>query len=111
MYLFSELKILQNGIDDRYRVEDCLQNGIDDSCIATGFFDGPAVDGFGATGVFLLINPSITDLSITNSKAEFLVLWCLLKIALSFGVDKLRIFGDSEMVINWAKLGQKYIHN
>ena len=36
----------------------------------------------------------------TNSKVELLDLWCLCKVALTFGLDAIEIFGDSQVIIN-----------
>ena len=38
----------------------------------------------------------------TNTKAELIRLWALLHIAQMMGIPKLRIYGDSSVIINWA---------
>lgn len=43
----------------------------------------------------------------TNTKAELLGLWGFLKVALLCGMDSLRIFGDSLVIIKWAN---KLVH-
>ena len=39
----------------------------------------------------------------TNSKAELSALWATLKIAKDKQIDKLNIYGDSKIVIEWAQ--------
>ena len=39
----------------------------------------------------------------TNTKAELVGLWALLLITQMMGIPTLRVFGDSSVIINWAK--------
>ena len=39
----------------------------------------------------------------TNTKAELVGLWALLHIAQMMGIPTLKVFGDSSVIINWAK--------
>ena len=73
------------------------------------FFDGAATDSKGGVGVCIWINEHHyiemklgSGLS-TNTRAELLALWALLSIAKDIGFSYLHIFGDSFVIINWAK--------
>ena len=39
----------------------------------------------------------------TNTKAELIALWALLLVTKMMGIPLLNIFGDSAVIINWAK--------
>ena len=39
----------------------------------------------------------------TNTRAKLLALWALLYIAKDIGLPYLHVFGDSSVIINWAK--------
>ena len=39
----------------------------------------------------------------TNTKAELLSLWALLHISHMMGIPIAQIYGDSQIIINWAK--------
>ena len=41
--------------------------------------------------------------SCTNTKVELLALWALLSVEKLMGIPCLNIFGDSAVIINWAK--------
>ena len=41
--------------------------------------------------------------SCTNTRAELLALWASLRVAKDIGLPYLHIFGDSSVIINWAK--------
>ena len=41
--------------------------------------------------------------SSTNTRAELLALWASLRVAKDIGLPYLHIFGDSSVIINWAK--------
>ena len=73
------------------------------------FFDGAAVESIGGAGVCIWINDQ-HYISIklgcgcnTNTRAELLSLWALLYIAKDIGLPYLHVFGDSSVIINWAK--------
>ena len=73
------------------------------------FFDGAAADSTGGAGVCIWINEQ-HYLSIklgsghsTNTRAKLLALWALLYIAKDIGLPYLHVFGDSSVIINWAK--------
>ena len=72
-------------------------------------FDGAIVDSKGGVGVCIWINEQHFiemklgyDLN-TNTRVELLALWALLSIAKDIGFPYLHIFGDSSVIINWAK--------
>ena len=39
----------------------------------------------------------------TNTKAELLSLWALLHLSHMMGIPLAQVFGDSQIIINWAK--------
>ena len=48
----------------------------------------------------------------TNAKEQLLSLWCLCKVALTFGLDAINIFGNSQVILNWAKdIGSIHVLN
>lgn len=74
----------------------------------TGFFDGVAVDHICAAGFTIKCGQSLV-LKFhlnggmgTNTKVKLLGFWGILKVALLCGLDTIRIFGDSSVIINWA---------
>ena len=74
-----------------------------------GFFNGPATDLSGGAGVYIWISDT-HHLSIklgcgrsTNTRAELLALWALLYISKEICLPHIHIFGDSSVIINWAK--------
>ena len=73
------------------------------------FFDGVAADSKGGVGVCIWINEQHFSEMIlgcglsTNMRAELLARWALLSIAKDIGFPYLHIFGDSSVIINWAK--------
>ena len=74
-----------------------------------GFFDGASVKGVGGVGYCLILSKSHTfefALGVgpsTNTKVELIGLWALLHTAQMMGLPKLRIYGDSSVIINWEK--------
>ena len=74
-----------------------------------GFFDGVATSGFGGAGFCLFLNEShslefaLGARNCTNTKAKLISLWALLNVTQSMGIPKLNIFGDSAVIIGWAK--------
>ena len=73
------------------------------------FFDGAVTDSTGDAGVCIWIH-ELDYFSIklgcghnTNTRAELLALWALLYIAKDIGLPYLYVFGDSSVIINWAK--------
>ena len=74
-----------------------------------GFFDGVSSKNLGGVGICLYLNVShhfefalgVGDN--TNTKAELLGLWALLKISHMMGIPLSHIYGDSTVIINWAK--------
>lgn len=79
-----------------------------DYCLPIGYFDGAAQNGIcGAVGVLKV------DLHVyyyfqfgagrsSNMRSELLALWGLLFLATSLDLHRLCIFGDSQVIINWA---------
>ena len=74
-----------------------------------GFFDGASAQGAGGAGYVLILSEAHTfefELGAgpcTNTKAELIGLWALLHTTQMMGIPKLRIYGDSLVIINWAK--------
>lgn len=74
---------------------------------AFGFFDGVATaSGCGAgftihCGEDLSHRCSLNIGKGTNTKAELLGLWGILKAMFCFGIDSFRVFGDSSGIVNW----------
>ena len=73
------------------------------------FFDGVAEDSIGGVGVCIWLNEK-HSLSIklgcghnTNNRAELLALWASLYIAKDIGLPYLHIFGNSSVIIKWAR--------
>ena len=73
------------------------------------FFDGAAADSKGGADVCIWINEQhYIEMKLgcglsTNMRAKLLALWDLLSIAKDIGFPYLHIFGDSSVIINWAK--------
>ena len=74
-----------------------------------GFFDGVSTNNVGGVGFCLHLNESHSfefalgvGLS-TNTREELLGLWALLHTSQMMGLPKLKILGDSSVIINWAK--------
>ena len=74
-----------------------------------GFFDGAAANGYGGAGFCLFLNePHSYEFyvgagSCTNTKAKLIALWALLYVTLLMGIPKMNIFGDSAVIISWAR--------
>ena len=72
---------------------------------AMGFFDGAIHDGLCEARILLiLMRPTFFKMKLncgrsSNTKAELLTLWCLCKVALSFGLDSIKIYGNSLIII------------
>ena len=73
------------------------------------FFDGAATNSIGGAGICIWLNDhhffaiKLGCGSRTNIRAELLVLWASLLVAKDIGFPYLHIFGDSSVIINWAK--------
>ena len=73
-----------------------------------GFFDG-ALANCGGTGYILHLNETHSfEFAVgigqcTNTKAELVGLWALLLSTHMMGIPSLQVFGDSSVIINWAK--------
>ena len=74
-----------------------------------GFFYGAFVDSTGGVGFYLHLNETHSyefvlgaGLS-TNTRVELIGLWALLHTSQMMGLPKIQIFGDSSVIINWAK--------
>ena len=74
-----------------------------------GFFDGASTNKTAGVGYNLYLNESHHyefALGVgygTNTKAELLGLWALLLSSHMMGIPLSHIFGDSQVIINWAK--------
>ena len=74
-----------------------------------GFFDGASTNNLGGASFCLYLNVShhfefvlgVGDS--TNTKAELLGLWDLLHTSHMMAIPLSHIFGDSSVIINWAK--------
>ena len=73
------------------------------------FFDGAAPDSIGGASVCIWLNDhhflyiKLGCGHNTNTRVELLALWASLHIAKDIGLPYLHIFGDSSVIINWAK--------
>ena len=74
-----------------------------------GFFDGASSSSAAGVGysLFLNVNDHL-DFALgvgsgSNTKAELLGLWALLHSSQMMGIPLVHIFGDSQVIINWAK--------
>ena len=73
------------------------------------FFYGAATDSIGGVGVCIWLNEQ-HSFSIKldcrrsiNTRVELLALWASLYMAKDIGLPYLHIFGDSSVIINWAR--------
>ena len=73
------------------------------------FFDGASSKKVGGVGFCLMLNEyhhlefALGAGPCTNTKVELIGLWALMHTTQMMGIPKLRIFGDSLVIINWAK--------
>ena len=74
-----------------------------------GFFDGASITSSAGVGFCLFLKENHhLDFAIgigcgTNTKAELLGLWALLKSSQMMRIPLVKIYGDSQIIINWAK--------
>ena len=74
-----------------------------------GFFDGASTSNIRGVGFCLFLNEShsfefaMGAGNCTNTKAELVGLWALLHTTQMMGIPTLKIFGDSTVIVNWAK--------
>ena len=79
------------------------------------FFDGAMANFIGGVGICIWLNYhhffaiKLGCGSSTNTRAELLALWASLRVAKDIGMPYLHIFGDSSVIINWAK-GESTLH-
>ena len=72
-----------------------------------GFFDGAAAENIGGAGFVIYINDShffsfsMGCGSSTNTRAELLAIWALLRVGLMMGIPLQLIYGDSMIIISW----------
>ena len=72
-----------------------------------GFFDGAAAENIGDSGFVIFINDShYFSFSMgcgrsTNTRAELLALWEILRVGLLMGIPMQLIYGDSMVTISW----------
>ena len=70
-----------------------------------GFFDGVAAKNIGGSGFVIFLSDShyfsfsLGSGCSTNTKAELLALWVVLKVSLMMGLPMHLIFGDSMVII------------
>ena len=73
------------------------------------FFDGTTANFIGGAGICIWLNDhhlfaiKLGCGSSTNTRAELLALWASLRVAKDIGLPYLHIFGDSLVIINWAR--------
>ena len=74
-----------------------------------GFIDGASNNRIAGAGICIFLNDShFLEFSLgvgygTNTKAELLSLWALLHISHMMGIPLAHVYGDSQVIINWAK--------
>ena len=74
-----------------------------------GYFDGASCNKIaGASFCIFLIDSHFLEFSLgvgygTNTKAELLSLWALLHTSHMMGIPLVHVFGDSQVIINWAR--------
>ena len=74
-----------------------------------GYFDGAAQWNMGGVGFVIYISEthyycfSVGCGMCTNTRAELLALWSVLRVCLLMGLPIQSIFGDSMVVISWVK--------
>ena len=74
-----------------------------------GFIDGASNNRIVGAGICIFLNDShFLEFSLgvgygTNTKAELLSLWALLHISHMMGIPLAQLYGDSLVIINWAK--------
>ena len=74
-----------------------------------GYFDGASITSSAGVGLCLFLKENHhLDIAIgigggTNTKAELLGLWALLKTSQMMRIPLVKIYGDSQIIINWAK--------
>ena len=72
-----------------------------------GFFDGAAAKNVGGSGFVIFLSEShYFSFSLraghsTNTRAELLALWAVLKVSLMMGIPMHLIYGDSMVIISW----------
>ena len=73
-----------------------------------GFFDGAAKNNIGGAGYTIFLNDthyfffSVGCGQSTNTRAELLALWSILRTCLLMGLPMNQIFGDSMAIISWV---------
>ena len=74
-----------------------------------GYFDGASTPSVAGSGYSLFLNENHhLDFALgvgygSNTKAELLGLWALLHSSQMMGIPLTHIYGDSQVIINWAK--------
>ena len=74
-----------------------------------GFFDGASIStAAGARYILFLSEKHHLDFALgvgrgSNTKAELMGLWALLKSSQMMSIPLVHIYGDSQVIINWAK--------
>ena len=72
-----------------------------------GFFDGAAAEHIGGAGFVIFLNDehcfsfSLGCGSSSNTRAELLALWAILRVSELMGLPMHLIFGDSLVIISW----------
>ena len=72
-----------------------------------GFFDGASTENIGGLGFVIYLNDThffsfyMGYGCITNTRAELLALWAVLRVSLMMGLPMRLIFGDSMVIISW----------
>ena len=75
-----------------------------------GYFDGAAKNNIGGAGITIFLSEthffcfSVGCGYSTNTRAELLALWSVLRICLLMGLPIKQIFGDSLVIISWVNI-------
>ena len=76
-------------------------------CFPCGFFYGAATEKMGGSGFFIYINDmhffsfSMGCGRSSNTRAELLACWAILKVSFLMGIPIQLIYGDSMVIISW----------
>ena len=74
-----------------------------------GFFDGASISTAAGVGYILFLSEKHhLDFALgvgcgSNTKEELMGLWALLKSSQMMSIPLVHIYGDSQVIINWAK--------
>ena len=90
----------------KYKIREVVELPISHEAI--GFFDEPSQGGICAVGLVLRLNKDhffkfkLNCWSRSNTKSKLMALRCLSSMASNFGIDSLKFYGDSMVIMKWA---------